>query len=397
MSTKEPIWTKPFISLFLANMAVFIIFYSLIATLPLYATEQLYRTDGEAGLLVSIFLLAAIITRPFSGILLDITGKRKMLLISLLFYSVFTIVYFFIESFFALLILRFLQGMWFSVATTACGALAADHVPVTRRGTGLGYFAMSTNVAIVIGPMIGLFFFQTFTFKTLIIILTGLIVFGTLASLSIPADEKTETNKVARKLSLHDLIEKRALPVAFIAALFSVTYAGILSYLSIYAQQKGLLSLASTFFLVFAATMIITRPFTGRIFDEKGPIFLLIPAFLSYILGLILLGMMNSPWLFMLAAVFFGLGYGGTVPSLQTLAIQATARERSGYATATFFTCFDLGIAIGSYLLGLVASAFGYETMYFFSSAIIVLVIGLYMIHHRMMRKKENENVTSSS
>ncbi|NEU30753.1 MFS transporter [bacterium LRH843] len=385
-SPKQPIWTKAFISLFFTNMTVFTIFYGLISTLPLYAKDVLSRTDEEAGLLISIFLLSAIICRPFTGKVLDLVGKRKMLWISLLFYLLCTILYYFISPFTGLLILRFVQGIWFSIATTASGTLAADNVPMNRRGTGLGYFAMSTNLAVVVGPFIGLFIIQSFSFDLLFILLSVLMLVGALFSLVIPADETTKAAPSKRKLSIDDLFEKKALPIAILASLLSFSYASVLSYLSIYAQQKDLLSLASTFFLVFAAAMVLTRPFTGRIFDLKGPQFILIPAFISFIIGLVLLAFMNSPFTFLLAGIFFGLGYGGLVPSLQTLAIQATNRERSGYATATFFTFFDLGIAIGSYVLGLIAVYFGYQQMYLVSG---VIVLGVFFLYLKMYKKNK--------
>ncbi len=388
LNSREAIWTKPFISLFFTNMAVFTVFYGLISTLPLYAKDILTRTDEEAGLLISIFLLAAIVGRPFTGKILDLVGKRKMLIVSLLFYLLCTVLYLFIHSFFGLLAIRFVQGLWFSIATTASGALAADHIPVKRRGAGLGYFAMSTNVAVVIGPMIGLFIIQSFSYEILFISLSSLMFLGAAVSLSIPTDPLLESKAIKRKLSIDDLFEKRALPIALLACLFSFSYASVLSYLSIYAQQKQLLTFASTFFLVFAATMIITRPFTGKIFDEKGPAFIILPAFCAYILGLILLAFMDSFLLFITAGIFFGLGYGGVVPSMQTLAIQTAIRERSGYATATFFTFFDLGIAVGSYILGFIAVLFSYKTMYLTSAGVVVLVILLYLKMEQTKRQQ---------
>ena len=136
MNHKEPIWTKPFISVFLTNMSVFVVFYGLVSILPLYAKDALSRTDEEAGLLMTIFLVSAIITRPFTGKLLDIVGKRKMLLISLFFYLICTVLYYFITPFEGLLALRFFQGIWFSIVTTAAGSIAADIVPATRTRSG---------------------------------------------------------------------------------------------------------------------------------------------------------------------------------------------------------------------------------------------------------------------
>ncbi|WP_363322160.1 MFS transporter [Sporosarcina highlanderae] len=385
---KEPIWTKSFISLFLTNLSVFVVFYGLVSTLPLYAKDALSRTDEEAGLLMTIFLLSAIIVRPFTGKLLDLVGKRRMLWISLFFYLICTVLYYFITPFEGLLALRFFQGVWFSIVTTAAGSLAADIVPVTRRGAGLGYFVMSTNLAVVVGPFIALFIIQTFTYNALFITMSILMIFGAIIALLIP-DMKLEgvggPSFKSKRFTWNDLFEKKALPIAIVASLIAFSYASVLSYLSIYAQEKGLLSLASIFFAVFAIVMLITRPFTGKVFDEKGPAFILVPGFILFFLGLLILSFMNSAGLFLLAGAFIGLGYGALVPSLQTLAVQSTSHQRSGYATATFFTLFDTGLAIGSFILGMIASKFGYQNVYLLSGILVLAVLALYGV---IVRKK---------
>ncbi len=386
---KEPIWTKAFISLFSTNLSVFIVFYGLVTTLPLYAIGVLNRTDEEAGLLMTIFLLSAIVVRPFTGKILDVAGKRKMLWIALTLYLICTVLYYFIQPFGGLLVLRFVQGIWFSIITTATVSIAADIVPTARRGAGLGYFTMSTNLAVVLGPLIALYIIQAYSFDVLFIVMSILMIIGVLTSLSAPVGIEREQNTVKNKLVLGDLFEKAALPIALLGSLIALSYASILSYLSIYAQEKGLLALASTFFLVFAAVMLVTRPFTGRLFDEKGPQYVIIPGFISFAIGLILLANMDSALSFLVAGAFVGFGYGALVPSLQTLAVQSTKHERSGYATATFFTFFDSGLAIGSFVLGLIAVHFGYQNVYMMSGALVFVVFILYMIIGR--KKKDRE------
>ena len=178
MENDNQIFTKRFISLFFTNLSIFLVFYSLITTLPLYASGLLGRTDDEAGLLVTAFLVSAILMRPFSGKLLDLYGKKRLLFISLLLYLVCTILYLVFKEFTVLLGLRFFQGIWFSIATTAAGALAADIIPNKRKGTGLGYFTMSTNLAIVIGPFIGLLVIQYASFDALFIVLAVIVAIG---------------------------------------------------------------------------------------------------------------------------------------------------------------------------------------------------------------------------
>src|SRR5699024_10460593 len=122
-----------------------------------------------------------------------------------------------------LLILRFLQGIFFSIATTAAGSLAVDHIPVNRSGEGLGYFAMSTNLAVVIGPMIGLPIIQAFSFQTLFITLSVLMFIGSALALMIPNDHVQVEGKMSLRFRLNDLFEIKALPIAVLACLLAFT------------------------------------------------------------------------------------------------------------------------------------------------------------------------------
>lgn len=329
---------------------------------------------------MSIFLLSAIVVRPFTGKILDLAGKRKMLWLSLILFLLCTVLYYFIEPFGWLLALRFFHGIWFSIVTTACGSIAADTVPAARRGTGLGYFAMSTNLAVVLGPLISLTLIQALSFDLLFVVLSLLMVIGTLCALTVTSPQIKTSAKVKKNLSLGDLFEKKAMPVAFMACLIGLAYSSVLSYLSIYAQGKDLLEWTGAFFFVFAAVMLLARPFTGRIFDLKGPHYILYPGLILFITGLILLAFTDTALTFLTAGAFIGLGYGSLVPSLQTLAVQSTDIARSGYATATFYTLFDGGIALGSYLFGVIAAASGYPSIYLISGLITGSVIILLLV-----------------
>ncbi|MFC0270413.1 MFS transporter [Metabacillus herbersteinensis] len=384
---KQPIWTKSFISISLSNFFIFIAFYGLLTSLPIYVVNELDRSKVDAGLIVTIFLLSAIIVRPFSGKLLDDFGKKRMLMISLILFTLCSFMYLWIDQYASLLALRFFQGIWFSIATTATGSIAADLVPIKRRGEGLGYFVMSTNLAVVFGPLLALTLIQVASFSILFLVFALLITAGVLFTATSKIDEvHSEVTKVRKRLQLSDLLDRKALPIAFIGSLVAVAYSSVLSFLSIYAQELNLLDAASFFFVVFAVVMLIARPFSGRLFDSKGPHIVIYPALVLFLIGLVLLSVTQSAFMLLLSGAFIGLGYGTVVPSLQTLAIQATDRNRSGHATATFFTLFDTGIAAGSYILGIVATQLGYGQLYFYTAVFMIVVIVFYKL---VLNRKE--------
>lgn len=378
---KEPIWTQGFISIFLSNFFIFVAFYGLLTSLPIYVVDDLGQSTVDAGLIVTIFLLSAIVIRPFSGKLLEDFGKKRVLMVSMILFTISSFMYLWVHHFTLLLVLRFVHGIWFSIATTATGAIAADIVPIKRRGEGLGYFAMSMNLAVVCGPFIALTLIQATSFTVLFLVLASLITFGVMITAFSKIKEskpKTSESKTKKRMEFSDLLDRKALPVALVGSLVALTYSSVISFISTYANELDLLDAASFFFVVFAVVMIASRPFSGRLFDTKGPNIVIYPALGFFMIGLLLLSITHSTFMFLLAGAFIGLGYGTIVPCLQTLAIQSTDRHRSGHATATFFTLFDTGIATGSFILGLIAAQLGYETLYLLAGLFLIVVTFMY-------------------
>jgi predicted MFS family arabinose efflux permease len=385
----EKIWTRSFISIFMTQFLVFVVFYTLITTLPLYVIQEMDGTEAQGGLVVTSILIAAIAVRPFSAGLLDRIGKKKGLVLSVSVFALTTFIYIGIESFVPLMILRFIHGLSFGVITTATGAIAADLIPPARRGAGLGYFAMSMNLAVVAGPFIGLSLLQFVSFKTLFIILSIFMIAGILSTLLVHVKEPVgaETTVKKGKLSIHSLVELKALPIAIIASLISLAYASILSFISVYAESIGLAAAASFFFLVFAGVMLLSRPSLGRAFDSRGARFVILPCLLIFVAGLVMLSITSSAWMLFVAAALIGLGYGTLLPSFQTMAIQTAEPARSGHATATFFMLYDAGIALGSFIWGLVVSGYGYQSLYLVCAVLVLVVMVLFNMYYKKQQK----------
>src|SRR5690625_502533 len=362
----EKIWTKNFVSISLTQFLVFTVFYALLTTLPIYVINQLGESQSNAGLVVTSMLIAAILVRPFSAKILDILGKKKGLIISVILFTVTNLFYTWMNAFIPLLVLRFIHGISFGVVSTATPAIAAEIIPKSRKGAGMGYFAMAMNLAIVAGPFIGLTLLQFVSFKTLFMVLNVFMVIGVLFSFNVRFEEvpkvEQETNKL--KLRLSDLIEVRALPVALISGLVGFAYATILSFVSVYAEDIGLSSAAGYFFLVFAVLMIASRPYLGRAFDEKGPKFVMIPSLFVFAAGLALLGFTTSAFVLLISAGLIGLGYGSLLPGFQTMAIQTTSPHRGGHAICTFFIFYYICIFFVSVVCGFICVYFVFKSMY---------------------------------
>lgn len=64
---KEKLWTKDFWAITIISFIIFFVFYVLLTLLPIYISDRLHASPDKAGLLVTLFLIAAIVIRPFAG------------------------------------------------------------------------------------------------------------------------------------------------------------------------------------------------------------------------------------------------------------------------------------------------------------------------------------------
>lgn len=379
MAEKRPIWTKSFINISISTFFIFVVFYALLTFMPLYVLNDLGGTATEGGVAVSIFLLSAIIMRFFAGMILEKFGKKKILIIALFVFTISTMFYVFVGSFTVLLLLRFFQGIWFSLVTTVAGAIAADIIPPERRGEGLGYYGIAMNLAVVAGPFIVLTLQLYMPAQIVFIVLAVIMVIGFLCALGVKVEEEPVLKNDKHKLTINDFLEKKSMPIASVGFFISFAYASILTFISVYAESLGLIKAASFFFVVYAIAMLVVRPLTGRLFDAVGPSVVIIPSIIIFGVGLISLSFTESSWMLLASGALVGLGYGTLLPSFQTLAIQAADKHRSGYATGTFFALYDSGIAVGSVSLGVLAGIAGYSNLYLMLGIFVILIVFYYM------------------
>ncbi|MGQ8975473.1 MFS transporter [Acinetobacter schindleri] len=354
-ATVTPLWTKSFLLCLANNLFLFIFYFAQTTILPIYILKELGGSVTQAGLTLTLFMVSAILIRPFSGLIIEKLGQRRTLIISATMFCFIAFGYLFISNMTSLYILRLFHGVWFSILTTVCVPVVNQFISDSRRGEGMGYYAMSMNLGIVLGPLIGLSLIPYLSYTMVTAVLVAMIFISYIFCFLIPVQEVKQPDSEAEKtkLGLSDFVERKSLTIALMAMMISFSYASIMSFIAPFASSIHLMQYAGLFFVVFAISMMSLRPITGKIYDRKGPQYVIYPAVLTFSLGLLVLSQIHTLTGFMLAAVLIGLGFGSAQPCLQTLAIQRAPKHRIGYATSTFYTCYDIGIAIGSLVVGM--------------------------------------------
>ena len=374
-ATVTPLWTKSFLLCLANNLFLFIFYFAQTTILPIYILKELGGSVTQAGLTLTLFMVSAILIRPFSGLIIEKLGQRRTLIISATMFCFIAFSYLFISNMTNLYILRLIHGVWFSILTTVCVPVVNQFISDSRRGEGMGYYAMSVNLGIVLGPLIGLSLIPYLSYTMVTAVLVAMIFIGYIFCFLIPVQEVKQPDSEAEKtkLGLSDFVERKSLTIALMAMMISFSYASIMSFIAPFASSIHLMQYAGLFFVVFAISMMSLRPITGKIYDLKGPQYVIYPAVLTFSLGLLVLSQIHTLTGFMLAAVLIGLGFGSAQPCLQTLAIQRAPKHRIGYATSTFYTCYDIGIAIGSLVVGMMITKQSFSFAFIICAALTAL------------------------
>src|SRR5699024_8499530 len=343
------IFTKDFILILCANFFVFLGFQMTLPTIPIFVNE-LGGSDQVVGLIVGIFTFSALLFRPYAGKALATKGRATVYLVGLALFVLSVGTFGFITSMAFLIVMRIVQGVGWGFSTTAAGTIATDLIPPKRRGEGMGYYGLSGNLALAFGPALGLTLADVVTLKQLFLICA---FFGLLAFLlaSRVKYKKVNQSPSKTKVARFDVLEKSAVNPSILLFFITLTFGGITSFLPLHAEVNGVGGI-QLYFISYAALLMVSRVFAGRIYDQRGDIYVIPPGVVLIFVAMLLLSWLPNTMTMIIAGALYGLGFGSVQPALQAWAVDKAPMNRKGMANATFFSFFDLGVGVGAILFG---------------------------------------------
>ncbi|WP_336786685.1 MFS transporter [Paenibacillus sp. MMO-177] len=388
----DKLWSRSFVTLTVSYLLLFLSLQMLLSPFPTYAKEQFHPNNFALSLVTSLFALAAIVTRFATAALLRKVHRNVILFAGLALAALATVLYPFANSMTSLLILRALFGIGFGMTSTIIPTLVSQIIPRKRTGEGIGYFGLSTSIAMSLGPMIGLSVIKQFGFTTLAMIGTialVLIIPLLIVMRSIPKQPEKAAppaNKAASGEPASGSSTGRMMVPAILNVLMSVTYGGILGFIALYGAQKHIEQIG-LFFLFIVFTVLIIRPISGKLFDRRGPMPIVIPGALVVIASLIILSYADSLPLIIVSALLYGFGFGAIQPTTQAWMLREAAPHQVSFANSLYYNTIDFGVAVGSMLLGIVASASSYSVMYRWAAVAMVIFMLVYLVSLMIERK----------
>lgn len=374
---KNKLWTRDFTLITSANLLMAIAFYFMVPILPVFLSDHFSATEGQIGLVLSFYTVAALLIRPFAGYALDSVGRYGIYVGSLLLFSAMFFGYVWATSILFVLVIRFMHGLTWGSMSSAGSTIAVDLVPLKRRGEGIGIFGLSMTIAMAIGPLIAIAITGDSSYNRLFYTAAGFSFLGLILALFVRIPKVATVKK---KFKITSLIERKSLPVSLNMLLVTIPYGGIISFIALYGRSINIES-SGLFFLLLAVGIAISRIFSGKSFDRVGPKKICILGLSLLIVGLPLLAFSKNIVGYHLAALILGFGFGIIMATFQAIANHKVEPEKRGAANSTYLTFFDLGIGIGMLLVGYLIQVMDYSGAFILCAVIELLALFIFIFY----------------
>jgi DHA1 family multidrug resistance protein-like MFS transporter len=147
--------------------------------LPIYLHEQASFSPLWIGLLFTVQILVATLTKPIMGHLSDRYGRRPLITAGLVLGGITMALITCWQNYLVIVFLAGLFGLGLATVTAASAALVADLSPSSRHGSALGVLASVMDIGHATGPMIGGLLIAVYNYGTAFVIVgAGVIVVG---------------------------------------------------------------------------------------------------------------------------------------------------------------------------------------------------------------------------
>ena len=388
---KPSIYTRQFWLLCTSSMLFFGSFSMIIPELPSFLT----RLGGaeHKGLIIALFTITALISRPFSGKLSDTVGRVPVMIFGALVCFLCSLMYPILTTVSGFLLLRLVHGFSTGFTPTGQTAYLSDIIPAEKRGEAVGLLGTAGTLGMALGPAVGGSVANSYglSFMFYSSSLCGLISIFILMRMKETLKEKRKFSVSAIRISRKDLFEPKVLIPSFIMALIAYAYGTLFTVIADFGsflgiENKGLL------FSYLTGALLIIRLLAGRASDKYGRVPVLKISIFFLTVSLIIIGVAKAPLVLISGCVLYGLAHGATSPTLLAWATDLSDEEHKGRGIGSLYISMEFGIGIGAFTSGLLYANTNANLFLVFISAAALSFIGfLYLVVNSFNHKAINQ------
>lgn len=385
-ASKGRIWTRAFVSIFIANGALAMGQQMVNVLIALYA-DSLGASTTLVGFAVSAFAYTSLALKVVSAPAIDAFSRKKILVVALFAVAASYVVLSLSRDIVVVVLARFLQGSAMAFTFTGCLAMATDTLPRDRVNAGIGYFSLAQAACMAIGPMVGLTLADALGYNAAFGIAAVIMIVAVGCALLV---KEPPHKRRPFKIALNSFFALETVIPVLIASLLVIAFCNVNSFLALYAAERGVDNIG-LYFTVNAVLMLVSRPLTGSFADRYGLVKVLLPAITSFACSFLVISQADALWMFLIAAVLSAFGYGAAGPLLQACCMECVPPERRGAASSACFIGIDAANIIGPVLAGSIAGVTGYQPMWLILEVFIVAGAVLTIVFRKKIGQIERD------
>lgn len=349
--------------------------------LPMYVIS-LGASDFDLALIFAMFAIVQLFTTIPFGLLSDRYGRKPFMILGLLLLAASFMYFPFAQSVPALIACRAVQGLAASATWSSALALVADTYPGGDKGEKLGIANGAVGLGSIAGPLIGGVLGDiNFGVPFVVVGSVALIAFFyMIIRLRLTKKESVEVSIPYREMLSRAIKIRHILIIMFIHIMVAIFFGFIEPLMPPYLSGRFNMSTTEIglFFGVTFLTFALFQPIVGRLSDRYGrKVFIVIGLIALCIINLLIPYASSVPLLFLIlgvSGIFWSFAFTPLMP-LAVDTLRSENMETFGTASGLFNLSYTMGYSVGPIMGVLITSYFGFESIFWVFSGMLVIMI----------------------
>jgi multidrug resistance protein len=325
-----------------------------------------------SGLIIAAFALVSLCLNIPSGIISDNVGRKPLIIIGLLLYSVAAVLFPFSKNTYDWIFIRALQGAGAGLFFPAIAALIVDVTSQEERGHALSVYNMGMGIGLAAGPISGGFLFERYgMFMPFLFCAAFALISAVLVLFFVPEEPKRGLKVPAKKekrkgLSL-TVDGKRALIVCCIVIFFGMGVASMTSatFAPFAIDNFDIVEdIIGTILTVMFVVFVLLQVGFNRLMKQVGEYMLAIIGLFLCVCGLLVLGFATSVLELFMTGVFLGASLGAISLGTLTLASKAAGKGQEGEVMGIYYTTFYASMGTIPIVCGALSDIFSVRLLF---------------------------------
>lgn len=339
----------------------------LIPDLPDYLTSL--GGPEYKGLIIALFTVTAMCSRPFSGKLADTVGRVPVMMVGSIVCFICSLMYPLLTSVSGFLLLRLVHGFSTGFKPTGQAAYLSDIIPAERRGEAMGLLGTASSIGMAGGPAVGGVISNAFGLNVMFYCSAAFALISAVILINIreTVANKQKFSPSLLKVKRADLFEPLVIAPCIVMLCLGYSYGTVFTLIPDFGEYLGIKNKGLLFTYMTIASLAV-RLIGGKASDTYGRKPVLMVCSLSVILSMLSIALSSNALHLSLAIAFYGLSQGATSPTLLAWATDLSDPKFKGRGVASVYIFMEFGIGFGAFVSGLV---YGNDTSRFFLSFLI--------------------------